>query len=103
MKPDAIHAAWPGKFVVAGDELVPINPADEVPSAAEIAAAEAAWDAGADARAAAAELAATDDDMARVVEDIWAALKAAQVVTDDDLPPAALAKIAERKAERTKL
>lgn len=47
-------------------------------------------------QAAAAQLAATDKDMARVVEDLWAALKAKGVLADADLPAAARDKIAAR-------
>lgn len=48
-------------------------------------------------------LAHTDADMARVVEDIWAALVTKGLVTDADLPHEARDKIAQRQQWRSQL
>lgn len=48
-------------------------------------------------------LAASDAEMARVVEDIWTALIAKGVLAETDLPQAARDKTAQRKALRARL
>jgi hypothetical protein len=65
------------------------------PSAGELAAAERLQ--------ARAELATTDAEMARGVEDLAAALTAKGLLRDSDLPVAFLARIADRQALRAKL
>lgn len=52
---------------------------------------------------AATQLAATDNSMIRVIEDIWSALKSKNLVTDADLPAASADKLANRKTLREAL
>ncbi len=49
------------------------------------------------------ELAATDSDMPRVVEDLIATLVSLGVISETDLPAGAQAKLADRKAKRAAL